>query len=226
MINTPKKIWFYGDSWPAGAELRRISQFPYPNFPNLVAKKTGIETVNQSVEGSSQSRILYQFLDSHVEPNDIAVFSLTAKTRRTYLTRDNEINEVQYITDETIVNDYENHMNSAITVSLLYYMCRQRSVEPYFLNLFDCNWLTNAMFDEVPTSCWIIPPTESVVSMLFDYDFFHCYNHHHEGSLREWLDTENENVKKYIRPCRSHPNAFGHEVIADYIIKKLNLQMT
>lgn len=226
MTNASKKIWFYGDSWPAGAELDQISKFPYPHFPNLIEKKTGIKTLNRSIPGSGQARILHQLLNSDIQPNDIAVFSLTVKTRRTYLTKDNKFNEMQFNGDETIVNHYEDHMNSATTVALLYYMCRQRSVTPYFLNLFDSNWLPNTMFNEVPDLCWIIPPSESVVSMLFDYDFFHRYDHHHEGDFQDWLDTKNEKVKKYIRPCIAHPNLLGHEIIADYIIKKLNLQMT
>jgi hypothetical protein len=224
MNTVQKNIWCFGDSWPAGIELEELqSTLPLPNFPTVIKEKTGLNVINRGICGASQSRMLYELLDSPTQPNDIAIFALTAKTRRMYRTKDNEIHEQQFNTDEMIVNHHEDHRYSSATISLLYYMCCQRLIKPYFFNLFDTHWLPDQMFKEVPESCWLIPPSESILSTLFDPVFFHRYDNHHNGDFLEWLETENNQVKKYIRPCRAHPNIHGHKVIADYIINKLDL---
>jgi hypothetical protein len=225
MNSETNKIWFYGDSWTVGAELAGTqNNYNLENaYPSIINKKTGIATVNKGIEGSSQTRLIYQLSDSDTLPGDIAVFALTAKTRRMYMTDKNAIKEVQFSFNDLIVNHHEDHCVSSRTLSLLYYMCKRREIKCYFFNLFDTYWLSDKLFNEVPEECWLMPPSESVLSWLFDTTFFHRFKEHHNGDFREWLDRNCDLVKKYIRPCEAHPNLHGQETIADFLIEKLKL---
>ena len=89
------------------------------------------------------------------------------------------------------------------------------------MNLFDCVRYVDRMYLEIPEIHWLIPMKESVCSHLFDPDFFHQWDHHHNGDFKDWLDTESVLVQRYIRPCEAHPNFAGHELIARHVAKEL-----
>jgi len=84
-----------------------------------------------------------------------------------------------------------------------------------FTNIDNMN---NILWDIIPDESWLIPKNANVVSQLFGGD-----NNvwEHEGNLFDWIMTENDAVKKYIRPCKAHPNLEGHQKIAEYIASEL-----
>jgi hypothetical protein len=216
-------IWFYGDSWPAGCELAQDGNGDDPSraFPTIVGQLLKTDIINKAVTGSSQEYMIEAFLESSVQKNDIVIFCCTAKTRRLYRTTDGTLFDVQFNPDETYVNPYEDERVSSHCCALLYHLAISRGATPYFLNQFDSSRYTDLMYNEIPTHCWLIPNQESILSCLFDPDFFHQWDHHHNGNFQEWLSTESDLVKKYIRPCQAHPNMVGHRVIANFIADQL-----
>ena len=216
-------IWFFGDSWPAGCELENNQGRDRPElaFPNIVGERLACPVINRSVTGSSVPRIVEEFLDSDPRFKDIAIFCLTAKTRRMYRAADNSIVEEQFNHDEKYVNPYEDERVNAQTSALLYFLCKTRGTVPYFFNLFDTPRFDDRLSTLIPDSHWIIPRKHSVLSWIFDPIFFTRFNDHHNGDFREWLDRDCSLVQKYIRPCQAHPNLQGHEAIADLITRFL-----
>jgi len=77
------------------------------------------------------------------------------------------------------------------------------------------------MHKEIPDKNWLIPKEESVLSTLFDPEFFHQFDHHNQGNFLNWLDTNNSNVITYIKPCQYHPNLNGHKRIAEFIADQI-----
>ncbi len=221
-------LWFYGDSWPNGCELENSQGKSRPElaFPAMVSYRLRRSFVNKAVTGSSQPYLIEAFLESDVESNDIAIFCLTAKTRRMYRSVDNSIVESQFNHDDRYVNEYEDERVSSQTCALLYFLAQQKNVKPYFFNLFDTVRHDNKLYQVIPDDCWLIPRNHSVLSWLFDPDFFTRNADHHNGDFREWLDRNCELVEKYIRPCEAHPNITGHRVIADYIVETLQKKST
>jgi hypothetical protein len=216
-------IWFYGDSWPGGCELE-----PGPDqttqdlaFPAMVSKLLNQPVINKSVWGSSQEFMLEALLDSDVQPGDVAVFCCTVRTRRTYRTADNKFNDVQWQTDETHVNDYEDERVSAQTLALAYYMTLTRQATPYFFNQFDSVRYVDKMYNEIPDDAWLIPKNHSVLSAIFDPEYFARWDHHKRHNFYTWMDTENAAVKRYIRPSKGHPNLRGHQAIAEFVATEL-----
>ena len=221
-MSDSKVIWFFGDSWPAGCELDPNGQDnPAKAFPGIIGQKLNLEIQNKGTTGTSQERMIELFLESNIQSKDLVIFCCTAKTRRLYRTASGKIAEIQFQTDETYVNAYEDERISSHCCALLYYLAMSRGAIPYFFNLFDCVRYPDSMYAEIPEANWLIPKTESVLSYLFDPVFFHKWNHHHNGNFHEWLKTESTLVNTYIRPCRAHPNQVGHETIANFIIDQL-----
>jgi len=210
-------IWVFGDSWPAGCELDS-TEFA---FPSLIAQHLNVTVKNLSIIGSSQETMIEQFHESQVSPGDIAIFSCTAKTRRVYRTKHNLLNEIQFTPDEQYVNPYEDERKAAQCCSLLYYMVITRGSTPYFLNQFDTSTFDDPMWKEIPENNWLIPRNKSIVSMLFDPEYFARWNDHTSGDWSFWLKDNNKYCKKYIRPLQAHPNNEGHQIISNFIVDSL-----
>lgn len=217
-------LWFYGDSWPAGCELGNANGESRPDlaFPAIVGDLMSTPVVNQSVTGSSQPYMIEAFSASALEPGDLAIFCLTAKTRRMYRDTRNTIVEVQYHHEQLYVNEYEDERVSSQTCLLLYYLALEKKVIPYFFNLFDTIKHGNVLDAFIPDANWLIPNNHSVLSWIFDPVFFTKYANHHNGNFRDWLDRNCHLVEKYIRPSKAHPNFVGHRAIADMIVQELS----
>lgn len=216
-------IWIYGDSWPAGCELDNDHGQDRPNlaFPAIVAKKLSCASINLARTGSSQSYMIEALLDSEIQSNDITIFCLTARTRRMYRDADGKIVEIQFNPNELYSNRYEDDRVCAQNCALLYFLTREKKATPYFLNLFDAVNHNDQMYNLIPDHHWLIPKNHSVLSWIFDPEFFKNHKNHHTGDFTEWLNRNEDPVKKYIRPCIAHPNITGHRAIADFIVDAL-----
>lgn len=221
--NQSPTIWFFGDSWPSGEELKgdELSKA----FPFGVGRLLDMRVENKAVSGSSLEGMIEAFLVSNIRANDIAIFCCTASTRRLYRTERGRIIEPQYQTDTTYVNPYEDSRVASHCCVLLYHLTKSRGAAPYFFNLFQSVRYVDPMYHEIPESNWLIPKTESVLSYLFDPEFFHTWDHHTNGDFLDWLKTESKLVKKYIRPSQAHPNVTGHETIANFIAEQLTIKV-
>jgi hypothetical protein len=118
------------------------------------------------------------------------------------------------------VNDYSDGWHAARNLALLYLLCEQKQIKPWFLNLFNVCYMDeykNSLSDFVPPEHWIIPKDQCLVQTVFDPDWFGQYQHYRNSDFYDWLQTNNECVQKYIRPCKEHPNFEGRKIIADVI---------
>ena len=226
------KIWFFGDSWVAGCELARFKSNneldfgkdePSLAFPNIIQELTGIECINKGVSASSQPSMIEYFHSCNFNKGDIAIFALTSPGRRMYRSDDGSIADQGCTANKEFINQYDDERVSSQAIALLYYMSLSRGVTPYFFNLFDCVRFGDITYNEIPNENWLISNTSSIIDTLFDTEYFKRYDHHRDWNFQEWLETENELVQKYIRPCEAHPNLVGQRAIADFIIEKLCL---
>jgi hypothetical protein len=223
------KIYVFGDSWVAGCELGRFvtngdtgADYPELAFPKKIEDLTKINVINLGETASSQPSIIEKLRDCDISVNDIAIFCLTAKTRRIYRLPNGDFYEQQYNEDEKLCNPYEDERVSSQTCALLYYMTKERLAHPLFLNLFDSVRYGDKTYNEIPNDCWLIPKTQSVVSYLYDTEFFSTWDHHHAGNFRDWLRSNRAQPKNYIQPCEAHPNINGHTLIAEFIVNELH----
>ena len=222
-----QNIYVYGDSWVSGCELGRFlnkdpgSDAPELAFPAQLQNFLNVPVKNKGITGSSTTTMLYQFLEELPRPKDIAIFCCTAKTRRLYFTKQGRKQEEQFTTDELLCNEYEDHEVTGRILSLLYLLCKEKNITPYFLNLFDTINLDNKLLSIIPNDNWLISKNQSVCSEIFDKEYFNQWDNHHNGNFREWIASNNASAIKYIKPCIAHPNLEGHNSIATYIAKEL-----
>lgn len=239
-------IHFFGDSWTAGCELNgyiteklEISTvynkqlahaLTHENncmhlmkdlaYPSIVGNILNETVYNHSITASSQDRMLYEFFNIKIKKGDDAVFALTAPSRKSCLTDNNEIVDIQWDENDKYLNEYNNNWKSAQTCTLLYLICQNLGINAWFFNVFTTidKKMNSKLWDIIPKRSWLIPKNENIVSWLFDKDIKQWS---HEGNLFDWLNTENNVVKKYIRPCKAHPNLVGHQKIAEYIASEI-----
>ena len=238
---------FFGDSWTAGCELngyislemklssgyneRFAHMLSHENkcahlmkdlaYPAIIGKSLNESIVNHGITASSQDRMLYEFNNTDIKSGDDAIFALTSPFRKSCLTDENEIVDIQWDENDNYLNEYNSNWRSSQTCLLLYLICRQLGINAWFVNAFtavDTRMQCN-LWDMIPDRCWLIPKDENMVSWLFDEDVTQWA---HEGNLFDWLNTENDAVKKYIRPCKAHPNLLGHQKIAECIAKEIS----
>jgi len=237
---------FFGDSWAAGCELngyithnlKRTKSYnkqlahalTHENnciylmkelaYPSIVGNMLNEPIDNHGITASSQDRMLYEFNNANIIQGDDAVFALTAPSRKSCLSDNNEIIDIQWDESDKYLNEYNNDWRSAQTCLLLYFLCNKLGINAWFFNVFttiDIK-LKNDLWNIIPDDRWLIPKHENIISRIFDK---HISQWSHEGNLFDWIMTENDAVKKYIRPCKAHPNLEGHQKIAEYIASEL-----
>ena len=219
------KIGFFGDSWVAGCELTGPGEGPSPElaFPSMFKK-----TCNFGKSGSSIDGLVDVLLDNL----DIthAIFCLTSAHRRKTIdtehgTQDgflpNILSKEKQQAQLTLDDPLHNDDLVAKYCSLLYFICNEHNIVPYFVNLFSGHALHSKVWKCIPDKCWIISPYKSLVSELFDTtNFFPEYGT--DGDYGLWITlSNNPDVKQYIHPCEGHPNINGHRVIANFLKEKV-----
>jgi hypothetical protein len=220
-------IYFYGDSWPNGHELDYTNLFPtlqHP-YPVLVGEMLGVESVNCAVSGTTQLEMLPHMLESKIQPGDIAVFSLTSPSRRFFYEPhydDPTKPLIEWDFTLTTVNDFNDVWMAGLSVYVLYMWCKDHQVTPYFFNSFTTSYNTefhHNIWNEIPDDVWLLPKDTCVARELFDPAWYKQWDTLRNGDYADWLDTNNEQVQRYIRPCKDHPNPEGHRIIAEMIVK-------
>ena len=242
-----KTLHFFGDSWPdEGGEIDEIykrtkdkkllidDDIP-KSYPRMVSELLSMPYTNYAVSSTSQPDMIRQLMSNHkLHKGDHAIFSLTSPSRRFYY--DDNNNHINEFCDSNVhtMNDSHDSYLSALTCYSLYNYCIQHEVTPWFINTFNVSYYTtgnmqHALWDEIPAINWIIPRDKCAVQILFDTDYFSTNSdeefEYRNSDWTDWLNTNNNNVKKYIRPCISHPNLKGRMLIALEIFKRLRHYM-
>lgn len=221
-------LYFFGDSWPAEHgeidQIMRRKGIDVDSYPAIVGKLLDMPVKNHAIAASSQEHMIVQLLASDINAGDHAVFSLTTPSRRMIYNDHNQV-EHQFVDPcRSGVNEFNDQWRSANTLFVLYQYCQSKKIHPWFVCTFNVtciNEYNNLLWKEIPDHCWLMPKNQCLVEKIFDPAFFSQRNEYRNCNFQEWLDTENAQVEKYIRPCLNHPNALGHQIIAEWIAAEL-----
>jgi hypothetical protein len=224
-------IHFFGDSWVAeNGEIEFIlrkqnkSIDHCKSFPTMVGERLNCEIVNYGESGSCQMSMLYKLQSANLNNDDIAIFCLTAPARRFYFDFKNEVHNMFIDTNKEYTNDNQDTWISAVTLFAIKSYCDIKNVKSYFVCMFNKSYFKNTkinLWQDIKNFNWILPPETCVVRELFDPKWFTQYKEYANSDYVEWLQTENQNVNKYIRPCIDHPNLEGRGAIAELIVQTL-----
>lgn len=218
-------LYFFGDSWSAEGPLEGRKEV-IPSYASLVGQCLDLPVSNHSLSGSSQPDMIQQLLHSGIQPNDVAIFSLTAQFRQFYYDQNgNKINlsmpEEMAMLDT--VNDYNGVWQSAQTCYTLYSICQQWNIHCCFLNTFNVCYLKSyhhKLWELIPDDLWILPKDQCVVQQ-FDSVYFGQYEEFRNSDFNDWINSNNSQVQYYIRPYFNHPHINGRtkiaEIISDYL---------
>lgn len=226
-------LHFFGDSWPAaGGEiynyLLKTQGIKTDSYPTMVGKILDMPVKNYAVSGSSQQHMIIQILSSNLLPGDHAIFSMTCPAREMYYNDQNQLVRTMISPNKDGINDYQDSWRSANVCFMLYHYCKSRQVHPWFINMFTVSSYEKTkhpLWDEIPEFNWLIPKHECIVQTDFDPAFFNRHADHRNSDYWDWLNDNNAQVQKYIRPCESHPNLEGKELIAKKIAKEIKKRM-
>lgn len=224
-MDVNNRIAFFGDSWVAGCEANEIDGTDCPEFAFPSHFK---DSINLGVTGSSVDSIidiLYDNLDI-----DTAVFCLTEPVRRIFYTKENKVIDGNVSLDNEFkreLTSLSNDINDDMIVSrmclLIYYICINHNIKPYFVNLFGSQYGVSKLWNLIPADNWLLPRDTCLVKELFDNsDWFPDYPNT-AGDYTYWLRDNNNDVNRYISPCDAHPNKIGHRTIAAFIDSKINV---
>ena len=223
----PKGDWGYSKKTHNPSKYI-LPQSPPKNYPQLVSEALGIAYKNFSINGSSHTSMLDQLCKSNIKSGDHAIFSLTSPARDMYYAEDTSTVDLDAPSDPNEMNDVQYNWKSAMCCFGMYSFCVQNNITPWFINTmnvahYKTEW-SHPLWEQIPDKHWIIDKHSCVIE-LFDKEYF-CSSNNEEYQYRnddwtKWIDTDNKNVQKYMRPCYVHPNQLGRQLIADIIVEGL-----
>lgn len=220
-------LHFYGDSWTLEHDVENKIH-PCVGYPSLVGKTLDIPWHNHAVGGNSQMAMIDQFVGTQIEPGDHAVFSMSAPSRRFYFNEKGWPINVPVDLNRDAINDFQDSWLSAMTCLALINLCQLRKCHVWFINLFNVSYQeewAHALWQSIPLSVWLLPPDTCLVQKIFDSEWFDQFEIFRQSDFNTWLNTDNSQVQKYIRPCNSHPNHEGRNAIALTIANKLSAHL-
>ena len=221
-----KTLYFFGDSWTEqNSELEIL--FPKENFlsyPDMVGQLLNIRVKNLAEGGTSQMDMLDKLAKSDIQDGDHALFCLTAPSRRFYVDEHNCSQNSFCDHDKNKVNDFYDSFLSATVVLAIEQICNSKNITPWFMCAFDTSYnqqTAHQLWKFVDFGKWLISPATTIVRELFDPIWFKKYKVQKNTDFADWLNEDNQQVKKLIRPCQGHPNIEGRKLIAEFVYKKL-----
>lgn len=224
-------LYFFGDSWSSeNCEVESLASHrqhflndTIKSYPAMVSDLLKMPYKNYSKPGSSQPHMIHQLLSSDISAGDHAVFSFTAGGRRLYF--DDRGIDVNIGVDKNIdaVNEYQDCWQAAWVCCTLYQYCQQQEINCWFISTFNVSWSKQThhpLWNSVPDRCWILPKNQCVLQS-FDPEHFNQFEEYVNSNFYDWLNTDNSQVKQFIRPCQNHPNLNGRRKIAEIVANKL-----
>lgn len=213
----------------AGCEANEIdgdgSDAPEFAFPSYFSG-----SLNLGISGNSNDYLVSQ-LEENLQNIETAVFCLTDPARRywkdnngSWINGNNASSKLPDYVKKCITslsNDTNDDLISSQVCLLLYLICKINNIQPYFINMFGSQLGESKLWELIPESAWLLPKNKCIVQKCFDVSNY-LVEFPTIGDYTFWLQTNNSDVQKFIRPCDAHPNKLGHKVIAEFIGNKLN----
>lgn len=216
-------LHFYGDSWTLEDDSENIIQ-DCVGYPSLVGKILDLPAHNHALSGNSQMGMIDQFVRTETSSGDHVIFSMSAPSRRFYFDNDGRSKNLSVDEHKDAINDFQDSWLSAITCLSLIHLCQRRGCHAWFINLFNISYQeewAHPLWESIPSSVWLLEPDCCLVQKVFDAEWFDKFEVFRNSDFHAWLETENAQVQKYIRPCLNHPNLEGRNAIASFIANKL-----
>ncbi len=242
-INTsPKKFYWFGDSWIVGSELElTLASNQRPSdytFAKHVSKHFNAEYVNLGDPGSGPDILPYHFskIADKITKDDVIFFCLSASHRTAIFNDDRTPYQIipgpnynkfihPYVkewykffdTKQQRIYTYDK------TIMLLYLWIASLGATVYFCNTFTTEPIT-MINNIVPDLAWLVPRNKCLAHFIL-----HTIDNN--GGIvvgddmpflknNEWA-KQKLLVDKYIKPGFCHPNILGHQEIANQLIKIL-----
>ncbi len=218
-----KTVHFYGDSWTLEYDPEKLIK-DCVGYPSTIGKLLDVPVINHGVGGNSQMSMVDQFIRSNINPGDHAVFSLTSPSRRFYFNDNGQGINTTVDKNKESINDYQDSWVSALTCYSLINLCHLKQCQPWFVNLFNVSYQqewAHPLWNLIPQEVWLLPPNRCLVQDVFDPEWFSQFEIFRNSDFYDWLNTNNQAVNNYIRPCSHHPNLRGKNAIAEFLANKL-----
>lgn len=209
-----RKLSIFGDSWPAGIELR-FDQREQP-FGHLLAESLGAQLGHYPRPGTSIQHLILQLqqaLDEQSMAGSTALFCLTSVSRSIYFdsVKWKEIHNRN--TDITSQSFYKHLYSKELgdftmncCVLALQRMCQQHDINDYYISCWDQLNLYLAGIDKNKFY------QQGKISMA---DILGCRS---SSSIEIAVDRRHP----MIYPNECHPNQQGHHIIANKLLEWIN----
>jgi len=189
------KIYFDGDSWSWGGELENREQ---ERFSALVCKKLNAEEHNFASAGASNDRIVRQLLvENDITDYDVAVIQMTYPSRTEYY---NQKWRKVTIQDTLLWRPWKEKKSR-----------EHQDFWTYYYDKIDCKYHARTReiitYQTIKNHCKV----NNVPLILMT-------NNNWDTDLE--FDIEIEHTK-YPRAPQNHPNAEGHQILAEDILSLL-----
>lgn len=221
------KIFCFGDSWAAGAELR-INQKP---FVYWMAQELGITYKNYGANGSSLGLILHTVISkiSQITKDDIVVVVIPPDTR--WYDQNEEIGF--YSVSNWQRDDYLRFLNNKTLEWFVYHHALFIYSIQKLLDDVGCQYILAHNFGQIDhykkynlsIDYSKFLSTESLTELLSEKrSQWQSYPVHLPPEHRYDHDgpPDTEFVGMYFAGCVHHPNELGHKKISEMILKKLS----
>lgn len=199
----------FGDSWPAGAELK----IKNARYSELLKTRLGCDELwINAVGGTSNEHMVQQLLDfgKYKDPQSetIAIFHLTNPARSMYWPGNMSWNATEFQKSDFLkhafVHFHDNDwLRNNIAIMSLQCLCKHYGIQDYYFS----GWVRyEAWMPGIDTSKIYKKGKETAA------DWFGATSNDGEHML-------GAEKNQYIWPNKTHPNALGHELIADKLEK-------
>jgi hypothetical protein len=197
------KLFVFGDSWPYGAELKIVSE---KTFGELIASANGWEFYKYAFPGKSIHHLVLQ-LEQAIKEHDVtdssALFCLTSASRSMHYL-DGQWQELQIHRQQTHSQQYFKYFYSPelanhqanVNILALQHICEKYKIKDYYVSSWDQINLTLPAIDR----------TRFLDQTLVD--ILGCVFHPDK-------EINIDKTHPLIAPNHYHPNAQGHQVIAN-----------
>jgi hypothetical protein len=202
LIRDQEKLLVFGDSWPAGADLKTPDT---ECFPYVIAQQLGLKLKNYACGGTSIEQALHRLLnDVDVDnwDNSVVLFCLTGISRSMIIENKHCTTELHPFVStpasdayyKYIQSDDLDEFNRIRNVLAVQQICLQKKIKCLFVS----NW--NPL------------PTHPMVDLTKFYP----------KTLTEILNLDKKSDRQfvkfdsvYMKSSQGHPNVLGHQKIAE-----------
>jgi hypothetical protein len=215
------KVYCFGDSWAAGAELDKTSEYP---FVHWFSQSTNSEYINYGAEGASLGIILYTLvLNINKLTKEDVVLIIIPPDVRWY---DENLEQGFFSLMQWMTEDYMKSLNNKTVEWFKYHHLLFIYTMQQMLNEIGCKYVMAHNYGQLPTNNVYKFPIDyskflnktDLTNLLSEkHDPWQSYQLKIDGPMHEhsWHG-------KYFEGNVDHPNELGHKKIAELFLEYFN----